>query len=186
MKTIIFLLLFSMCGMLFNAHAQSYKINKEVYDYKMYMPQPGDPHNPGVMGLASFVVPGLGQMLSGEVGRGLAFLGGSAACGIGGIVGAYASQKEVYTNVYGGGTIRTLEITPAGTAIFLTGMAAMLAIDIWAIVDAVKVAKVNNMYIQDLRGDVSSLKVEMFPFVDTNNYQGRTHTSAGLSLKVSF
>lgn len=31
------------------------------------------------MGLASFFIPGLGQMLSGETGRGLAFLGGSMA-----------------------------------------------------------------------------------------------------------
>jgi len=57
----------------FNAHAQTYKINKQKYDYKMYMPQPGDPNNPAVMGLASFFIPGLGQMLSGETGRGLAF-----------------------------------------------------------------------------------------------------------------
>ena len=63
----------------FNAHAQTYKINKQKYDYKMYMPQPGDPNNPAVMGLASFFIPGLGQMLSGETGRGLAYLGGSIA-----------------------------------------------------------------------------------------------------------
>ncbi|ULB33745.1 MULTISPECIES: hypothetical protein [Proteiniphilum] len=52
-------------------------MKKQKYDYKMYVPQPGDKHNPIVMGFSSYFVPGLGQMLSGEVGRGLAFLGGT-------------------------------------------------------------------------------------------------------------
>lgn len=186
MKTFTLLLLFSVCGLLFHAQAQSYKVNKEVYDYKMYIPQPGDPHNPGMMGLASALVPGLGQMLSGEVGRGMAFLGGSTACFMGGLIGAVATQEQVFTDVYGG-VVETRELTPTGSAFLITGMVAMLAIDIWAIVDAVQVAKVNNMYMQDMRGDTNNIKIEMHPFVDTKNYLfGQTSTSAGLSLKVTF
>ena len=169
----------------FNAHAQTYKINKQKYDYKMYMTQPGDPNNPAVMGLASFFIPGLGQMLSGETGRGLAFLGGSIALSGITVAGALMSYDEVTTyNQFGSFT--EYETNPAGVAIMLTGLAATIALDVWAIVDAVRVAKVNNMYIQDLRGNLSSVKVELNPFIDTHNYLGQANTSAGLSLKVTF
>ncbi len=184
MKTLLFVLFIFSCTC-FNIQAQSYKINKLNYDYKMYIPQPSDPNNPAVMGIASFLVPGLGQMLSGEVRRGIAFLGGSVACMTVAVTGAVTSHKEVLTP-YGSGSIRTWETNPTGVAVMITGLVTMLAIDIWATVDAVKVAKVNNMYIQDLRGDLSIVKIEMLPFVDTKNYLGQTNTSAGLSLKVTF
>ena len=70
-----------------------------------------------------------------------------------------------------------------------TGLGIMIGavgLNIWAIVDAVKVAKVNNMYFQDMRGNLSLVKVELNPFVDTNNYLGQINASAGLSLKVTF
>jgi hypothetical protein len=84
------------------------------------------------------------------------------------------------------GSFTEYETNPTGVAIMLTGLAATIALDVWAIVDAVRVAKVNNMYIQDLRGNLSSVKVELNPFIDTHNYLGQANTSAGLSLKVTF
>jgi len=59
-----------------NTNAQQYSINKNKYDYRLYSPQYGDPNNPAISGVCSFLIPGLGQMVSGEVGRGLSFLGG--------------------------------------------------------------------------------------------------------------
>ena len=182
-KIIFFLLLlgFSISGI----NAQNYKLNKQTYDYRMYMPQIGDPYNPTTMGLASFFVPGLGQILCNETGRGLAFLGSSALLSGVTLIGALMSYDEVTTyNEFGSFT--ELETNPTGVAIMLTGLAATLAVDIWAIVDATRVAKVNNMYIQDLRKNTSQVKINLMPFVDSNNYLGEHHSSAGLSLNVTF
>ena len=185
MKSIIITVLIVFGCFSFNVQAQSYKINKQNYDYKMYMPQPGDPNNPTVMGVASFFIPGLGQMISGETGRGLAFLGGSLALTGITVAGLFMAYDEVTTyNQFGSFT--EYETNPTGVAIMLTGLAATIALDVWSIVDAVRVAKVNNMYIQDIRGNLSSVKVELNPFIDTNNYLGEINASAGLSLKVMF
>ena len=172
---IIIVSIFIFFGCVFsNLQAQSYKINKQNYDYRMYVPQPGDPNKPIIMGLASYFMPELGQMISGEVGRGLAFLGGTyAAFGIG--YGLTATSRNEYGN--------------RNDAQIWTGLGIMIGavgLYIWSIVDAVKVAKVNNMYFQDLRGNLSLVKVELNPFIDTNNYLGQTNASAGLSLKVTF
>lgn len=158
----------------FNLQAQTYKINKQTYDYKTYIPQAGDPNNTIVMGVASYFVPGLGQMLSGEVGRGFAFLGGTyGAFGVGFGLAAVSRDENGNRN----------------DALMWTGAGFMLgavALNIWSIVDAMKVAKVNNMYFQDKRGELSSIKVELNPFAGTNNYLGQTNTSVGLSLRVTF
>lgn len=166
-------------------NAQTYKLNKEVYDHRLYIPQFGDPNNPTVSGLCSFFIPGLGQMISGETGRGIAFLGSSIALSTLTFVGLYNSTEEVMThNEFG--TFIESKAKPGVVALSLTALAATLAVDIWAIVDAVKVAKVNNMYIQDRRKEMSSVKLEMNPFIDSKNYLGENNTSAGLTFKVTF
>lgn len=180
MKRIIISAFILIGCVLSNVQAQSYKINKQNYDYKMYTPQPGDPNNPTVMGVASFFVPGLGQMLSGEVGRGIGFLGGSLLCGVVTGVGAFQYvDANANKNSFD-------EFSNEGLGLMLAGAVGALAVNIWSIVDATRVAKVNNMYFQDVRGNLSMVKVELNPFIDTNNYLGQTKTSAGLSLKVTF
>ena len=49
----------------FNVDAQ-YNVNKNKYDYRHYIYQPGDPYNPGTAAFASLFVPGLGQIICGE------------------------------------------------------------------------------------------------------------------------
>ena len=157
-----------------NVQGQSYKTNKQNYDYKMYTPQLGDPNNPIAMGVASCFLPGLGQMIGGEIWRGLAFLGGTyGAFGVG--YGLAAVSRDDNGN-------RNDTQMWVGVG-FMLGAAAL---NVWSIVDAVRVAKVNNMYFQDVRGNLSSVKIELNPFVNTTNYLGQANTSAGLSLKVTF
>ena len=67
---LIFISAFLICTIV---NAQ-YKINKTKYDYHTYTYQVGDRYSTGVAGITSFLIPGLGQMLSGEVGRGAGFL----------------------------------------------------------------------------------------------------------------
>lgn len=148
----------------------------------MYVPQPEDPFNPQVAGIASFIAPGSGQMICGEIGRGFAFMGGFFV--VGGItaLGALTSFKEDFDNPDN----KNLIVNPPGVAILVVGLASWIGLNIWAGKDAIKVAKVNNMYLQDIRRNLSSVKMELNPFIDTKNYLGQTNTSAGLSLRVTF
>lgn len=55
----------------------SYKELKYIYDYRYYrLSQSSEFYSPAWCGVASGFIPGLGQMMCGEIGRGFAFLGG--------------------------------------------------------------------------------------------------------------
>jgi TM2 domain-containing membrane protein YozV len=149
-----------------------YKVNKTKYDYKMYQPQVGDPYNPGVAGLTSFLIPGLGQMIAGEGGRGAAFLGGNAGTLVLLFVGSGMSAADIEDG--GDGS--------SGLGLVTVGALGALAVDIWAIVDAVRVSKVNNMAFQDK--NKTSLMV--IPSVITSDYFGKNKVTPGLSLQVTF
>ena len=56
-----------------------YKQLKHMYNYKEYSETMYDRYSPAGAGIASFFIPGLGQMISREVGRGFAWFGGAAA-----------------------------------------------------------------------------------------------------------
>ncbi|MBS3770958.1 MAG: hypothetical protein KGY70_14765 [Bacteroidales bacterium] len=66
--------------LLCNVVNAQYAVNKTKYDYRNYEYEKGDPYDPGVAGITSFILPGLGQTISGEAGRGLGFFGGYAGC----------------------------------------------------------------------------------------------------------
>ena len=153
------------------ANAQ-YKINKTKYDYHTYSYQVGDPYNPSVAGVTSFLIPGLGQMLSGEGGRGAAFLVGDLACAVVYIVGVSSAAKDIDEGGTGGG----------GTVAMVIGGIGMLGIEIWSIVDAVRVAKVNNLAFRDK--NKTSYNIQIQPFTARYNQIGSI--SSGLILKVRF
>ena len=157
-------------------NAQKYEINKQKYDYHQYVPEIGDPNNPAICGLASFFVPGLGQMISGETGRGLAFLGGTAASYIVYGIGAYQAISSADNG----------DIRPKGLGTMFLGIGGVLVINICSIIDAIKVAKVNNMYIQDLRKKTSSLSFNVEPYVTQLTINNQEVTPIGLTLKVGF
>ena len=134
----------------FQANAQ-YKMNKHYYNYRDYVPHYDDKYNPGLCGAASFLVPGLGQVIARETGRGIAFFAGSMACYVLTYSGAMMMTNSYSSSMYSNDF-------DDGARLFLGGLAGMLAVDIWAIVDAVRVAKVNNMAINDLRKNTFRLQ----------------------------
>lgn len=162
-----------------------YRDYKDLYDPKAYIHQPGDRYIPAVGGLCSWVIPGLGQMICGEVGRGFGYLGGAIGCSVAMGVGSALMASGAYDYMdsdgeYGGGK----EVT--GTILLLAGTAALLTVDICAIVDGVRVAKIKNMYEQDMRRMSSMLDVKLQPYVSTvSNGISRTPV-AGFSLAVNF
>ena len=140
-----------------------YKINRKKYDYHTYQHQTGDPYNPAFAGFASFLVPGMGQMVSGEVGRGACFLGGCTGCFLLMVIGGSTATAE------------------SGYGIVLLGFAGMVAIDLISLVDAVHVAKVNNLAFRDKYK--TSFKVQLSPWVGSVHNES---VPAGLSLKLKF
>ncbi|MDP4238717.1 MAG: hypothetical protein Q8904_04500 [Bacteroidota bacterium] len=166
-----------------NSTAQRYSINKYRYDYHQYIPEYGDLYNPLISGVCSFIVPGLGQMYCGEVGRGLAFLGGYAGFSVVAVVG----MAQIYTSSlnYFNSDSGYSRNSNAGVGTMLFGFGGMVAVGIWSIVDAVNVAKVNNMYIRDLRR-TSSVNFEMAPYVEHLTINNQTATPLGMTMRIKF
>ena len=155
-----------------------YKEIKHLYNPKEYIKDIYDPYNPAVAGVCSFLIPGLGQILDGEIGRGILFL-----VGAGFTTGAAVafSQPAYYSG-------KTANYYDWQAPVSIACLCGALAIDIWAIVDAVKVGKIKNMYNQDLRKLFSdnNINVSLSPtlaYVPMSN--GLTPT-AGVALRVTF
>lgn len=142
-----------------------YKQYKNLYNTSEYMGMPGDPHTPWVAGVTSFLIPGLGQMICGEVGRGFAYLGGTIGIGLVGYLGA--AGLFYYGKGYMDGESQGNNAALiAGTVLLYACSFGVLALDICAIVDAVKVAKIKNMYIQDLRKQSMAVDMKLYPSVN--------------------
>lgn len=153
-----------------------YSEYKSLYDKSMYVHQPGDPYSPSWAGVASFLIPGLGQGVADEWGRGALFFLANLGLGVGSYITYYGMlhYREPYkTN---------------NTYYFWAITAARLAVDIWSITDAVKIAKIKNMYNQDIRGQrTAMLEYGISPsltFVPDINCA--LTPVAGVSLNLSF
>ena len=65
---------------------------------------------------------------------------------------------------------------------------ARLGLNIWSVVDAVHVAKVKNMYYQDLRGQNAMLNFDLEPYfaLTPSGVENGMVPAAGLSLNLCF
>ena len=69
----------------------------------------------------------------------------------------------------------------------LMGIAGLLAIDICSIVDGVRVAKVKNMYMEDLRkSGYYGLDVDLYPSVNYVHTASGIQPTAGMTLALRF
>lgn len=143
-----------------------YRHIKKLYDPKMYSRGLVQNYNPGWSGVASYFIPGLGQMVCGEVGRGFAFLGGS-------VVGVTLLS------------IGSVADADAGVILAFVGLAGYLTSNIWSIVDAVQVAKIKNMYEQDLYRNYS-MKMDLYPSVQCVQTPAGFRPAAGMTFALSF
>ena len=154
-----------------------YKALKNIYDYKDYVKTDGAKYSVGGSAVASLFIPGLGQMICNEVGRGFAWFGGAVGSTFVMSVGAGFS---------GAGTeLGNAQMAKAGTAVCLVGLAAVLAVDICAIVDAVRVAKVKNMYENDLVKKYT-FDVDLYPSVNCIETARGVQPTAGFTLAMKF
>jgi len=179
------LLLFFLCITVFSTiHAQTYSEKVDMYDTHRYVKQFGDPYSPVLAGVASYFIPGLGQMICDESSRGLAFLGGYVGCvglfyyGYFEMANSIAQNMDVYStpdfsNMKGGGKM-------------VLGAVGMLGVSLWSIVDAVHVAKVNNMYYQDHYKRTSAINLEIAPYAEPITMCNQVTVPLGLTLKATF
>lgn len=140
-----------------------YRELKDLYNHKEYIRGLVQHHNPAGVGVGSFFIPGLGQMICGEGWRGTAFFGSWVAANV---VKAIAIQQD-------------------SEEFYLVGLAAGLSVKIWSIVDATRVAKVKNMYERDLMR-LASVDFEMYPSVNYIKTSTGIQPTAGLTLAMKF
>ena len=148
-----------------NAQMPKYKDIKGLYNPKEYVPQDIDPYNPGLSGLLSFFVPGSAQILNGSVGRGFIFLGADMIAY--NIIENAAEEFSGLAITDSEGKITGYTDEAAAKkqlGIMVGGLAGMLAVAIWSSCDATRVAKVKNMYYQDLYGKRAAVDFGLEPF----------------------
>jgi len=159
-----------------NAQAGSpqYFIDQKKYDHRTWTYQEGDPYDPYNCAVLSFIIPGVGQTVTHEFGRGLHFFIPELA----GTVLFIATKDDLR---------RVTEISVPhwkGLAPVIVGLTVMVVFRFWSAFDAAQVAKVKNLAWQDSNN--SGLNLQFEPYVLPLQTYYSTGTQVGLSLKFSF
>ena len=192
MKRIILIAILALAAA-FSANAQyapkqSYKELKEVYNFRVYHEHESDPYNVSFAGLFGFFTPGVPQLVMNEPLRGAIFFGGSALCFY--LMEDAAQELTKLTAINSEGQAYYTDTDKAAlySKVMLGALAADLGIAIWSCIDAKRVAKVKNMYYQDLYGRHASVKMNVEPFLSYTpaTVTGNVQPAAGLSMKFSF
>lgn len=156
------------------APGMEYKELKKLYNPKDYTPVMGDRYSPAWTGVASGFIPGLGECINGEWGRGLLkFAGVAIMNGVfwgAGLNGTYNYATERWhENVFA-------EIMV---------MSCSIGIEVWSIIDAVQIAKIKNMYEQDLK-KTYSFDMKVYPSINYINAGNTIQPVVGATLALQF
>lgn len=153
-----------------------YKEYKDFYDPHLYVPDVADPYKRGWAGVASFFIPGLGQGIDGEWGRAAWMFGANVALNL-------AAQSQTIMIYNTSGQLTGIDHKPLYWVFF----GASAALSVFSTIDAVRIAKIKNMYYQDLRAQRSAVDVRFQPYVAcTPQSASRLQPAAGLSMVVNF
>lgn len=155
-----------------------YRDYKNLYDPHTWIPYSDDVYKTGVVGVASALIPGVGQMIEGEFWRGAPFLLGNLAC-------LYLMGSSMYYFVPVEDNSTASDRHALGGAIFFGAMAVDIGLRIWSCSDAVKVAKIKNLYYRDLRKKYQP-SVSLVPDVGAVRVVGFNQMYGGLALSMSF
>lgn len=162
-----------------------YKDLKKEYNSKLYEKQDGDPYSPGFAAAVGFFYPGTSQLVMHEPVRGLIFFLGSAFCV--NQVSDYAEDLSKLITTDSEGNYAFSDNDAASKA--LVGMLAFgvadLVIAIWSSIDAKKVAKVKNMYYQDLAGR-QAMQMSIRPSVNLAATPSGIKPAPGMALSLNF
>ena len=165
---------------------------RQMYNPRDYMKGFGSQYSPGWSGFGSLVIPGLGQICCGEAGRGLGFFVPAIALTTTNLVLSSKLADLIQTDAEG-----RIILTESGVvytdpqkARTLSGIQSVvsvvsLALSIWSCVDAVRVAKVKNMYYQDLRNGYS-MDFRLSPSLDLAQTPSGFRPAPGMALSLRF
>jgi hypothetical protein len=176
-----------------------YKDISGHYNPAFYVGRAGDPYIPALSGLSSFFLPGLGQCIDGEWGRGLGIFAANVGFGCLEFLemsalfySAAASGSDYYYSAYGNYPVRYSGYSGYEDAMAISGCLltvtalTQFVFNIWNICDAVNIAKVKNMYYQDMHGGFGAVDMHIEPHLALAPSVTGFQPAAGLSLKVSF
>lgn len=185
----------------FNAPSATEVSYKEIaghYNPALYVNRAGDPYIPVLSGLSSFFLPGLGQCLDGEWGRGLGIFAANVGFGTLEILelsalfysaaaagSDYLYSYSSYSNYPRYYSSYEDSMAISGGLLTLTAL-TQFVFNVWNICDAVNIAKVKNMYYQDVHGALGSIDMHIEPHLALAPTATGLQPAAGLSLKVSF
>lgn len=160
------------------APGMSYREYRKLYNSRDYVRTAGDPYTPVGAGIGSLFIPGLGQMINGQVGKGVGILCGSVALATaGGLIAGPGMRNSAGKYVPDMGA----------TVAYLLCFSGALALDIWSICDAVKVAKIKNMYYQDCaKLQASTFDIKLMPNFAMTQTGNKYQPTAGFMLSVQF
>jgi len=166
-----------------------YRDIAEDFDTNGYTYDISDPYAPGWAGIASFLIPGLGQWLDNELGRGAVIFAGNAALSVLGITEA---SYLFYSAARGSENLTPNERKRLNTSIGITTgamvltFAGQLALNIWNTCDAIKIAKVKNIYYRTTSQASLPIDVCIEPYLAAVPASGNSiQPSAGVSLRLT-
>ena len=164
------------------SEGMKYREYKNYYNPRFYYRDVDDVFSPEIAGIASFFIPGLGQCVDEEWGRGIGFFAANFGLNLvvlGSLVAVVSHNNETTDELGGDG---------GAVALLCGALLGQAVLYIWNIGDAVRVAKIKNMYYRDIRSQNAGLDIKIEPFLASapTREMGGNHLSAGLSLKFKF
>lgn len=166
-----------------------YKDIRRYYEGQTYHAEYDDPYSPFASGLASFFIPGLGQCINGEVGRGIGIVAGNLG---------FVALEVLEVSAFGFSAADLSNLNYYnwgynGTVMFMSGVAllatatAQCAFNIWNIFDAARIAEVKNMYYQDVVGRPVALDMHFTPQLAFTPTAGNVmQPTAGVAFRINF
>lgn len=178
MKRILLVLVLALVAAV-SANAQiKYKDIKADYNVKAYTAQDIDPYRPGWAAALSFFVPGSSQLVMGETVRGILFFGGNVILSNIAEDSLRELNKVVSLDENNELVVSDMNTAKKELVILAASGIAGLGLAIWSSIDASRVAKVKNMYYQNLH---------FAPAISFTPIQGgNLQPTAGFALSYNF
>ncbi len=189
MKKFLVILALALCGSAAFAQtvpAPKYSEIKGNYSVKNYVKSDVDPYQVFWIGLGSFAVPGSGQLIMRETKRGWMFLGGSMVIDM---AASIAGTNQIMKSVQKVGDsyqVVDQNALKTGHTVIAVAALAQVGLAIWSCIDAVNVAKVKNMYYQDLAGKKHSVSTDLHPSVNYAYTGEGLKAAPGMTFSVQF
>ena len=142
----------------------------DYYSCKGYRHQKGDYYRPWIHAASSLIIPGSGQMATGEVLRGFGFLGATVLSYGTILYGAFENWGSQGKD---------------GVVWIIAGTAGIFAIPVWSAVDAYKVASVRSLYNRDKK-NFNAVSISLLPYSKPVPYSLQPGMETGLALNIRF